>query len=420
MVIISNGFCKFHLAPLASEMSKRHLLDRFITGAYPTQRVLSSIGALRLTRVPEITRLVDRAEPIPANCIVSLVFPEIIYQAAIYMRRFAAFRPLSFWLNGYSFRLYGRLAEATCRQVDAKDMIYHYRAGMGHSSVKLAKKRGMFALCDHSIAHPAVVDYLVENGGNMPANGSNPEISDIEMTLLSDIDQADEVLVNSDFVKLTFLERGWDPARVHVIYLGVDDAFLNYVTERNPIHSSTPTRLLFAGHFASRKGGEVLVKALQRINDMPWQIEIAGSVSPAIYKSHPDFFKDQRVTLLGTLSRCELARCMGEADVFVFPSLAEGSARVVFEALATGCYVITTPNAGSIVQDGIHGALVPPGDIERLETAIRNAIAMGKERAEIGQKNASLIRARYRQTHYGDAVEQLYRQLIREKTAVSL
>jgi glycosyltransferase involved in cell wall biosynthesis len=47
------------------------------------------------------------------------------------------------------------------------------------------------------------------------------------------------------------------------------------------------------------------------------------------------------------------------ADVFLLPSLSEGSANVCFEALAAGLPVITTPNAGSVVRDGVEGFIVP-------------------------------------------------------------
>lgn len=107
---------------------------------------------------------------------------------------------------------------------------------------------------------------------------------------------------------------------------------------------------------------------------------------------------------------------MATADVFIFPSLAEGSARIVFEALACGCYVITTPNSGSIVKDGIHGALVPPGDVDTLEATIRYAITHPDKVAQIGKRNAELIRSRYRQKDYGDVLFQLYERLIHERT----
>jgi glycosyltransferase involved in cell wall biosynthesis len=47
------------------------------------------------------------------------------------------------------------------------------------------------------------------------------------------------------------------------------------------------------------------------------------------------------------------------ADVFVLPSICEGSALVIYEALASGLPVITTPNSGSVVRDNVDGSIVP-------------------------------------------------------------
>ena len=57
---------------------------------------------------------------------------------------------------------------------------------------------------------------------------------------------------------------------------------------------------------------------------------------------------------------------MAAADVFVFPSLFEGSAVVTYEALACGLPSVVTPNAGSVVRDGLEGFVVPPRDVEAL------------------------------------------------------
>ncbi len=61
---------------------------------------------------------------------------------------------------------------------------------------------------------------------------------------------------------------------------------------------------------------------------------------------------------------------MARADVFVFPSLFEGSAVVTYEALACGLPSIVTPSAGSVVRDGIEGFVVPPGEVEPLAIAM--------------------------------------------------
>jgi glycosyltransferase involved in cell wall biosynthesis len=64
------------------------------------------------------------------------------------------------------------------------------------------------------------------------------------------------------------------------------------------------------------------------------------------------------------------------ADVFLLPSICEGSATVCYEALAAGLPVITTENAGSVVRDHTEGFIVPIRDasaiVERLETLHRD------------------------------------------------
>ena len=56
----------------------------------------------------------------------------------------------------------------------------------------------------------------------------------------------------------------------------------------------------------------------------------------------------------------------------------------------------------------MHGTLVPPGDAEALAAAIRAAAADRERVRTIGRRNAALIRERYTQAHYGDAVAALY------------
>ena len=58
------------------------------------------------------------------------------------------------------------------------------------------------------------------------------------------------------------------------------------------------------------------------------------------------------------------------ADAFVLPSIAEGSAIVIYEALSFGLPVITTPNAGSVLEDGVEGQIVPASDSVALAAAI--------------------------------------------------
>ena len=97
---------------------------------------------------------------------------------------------------------------------------------------------------------------------------------------------------------------------------------------------------------------------------------------------------------------------------FLFPSLAEGSARVVFEALAAGCFVITTKNSGSIVEDGKQGFIVRPDDPETTADALRRAHVDRDMIRKIGEQNQVLVRTHHRQSGYGDALMAVYDRLL--------
>jgi glycosyltransferase involved in cell wall biosynthesis len=57
-----------------------------------------------------------------------------------------------------------------------------------------------------------------------------------------------------------------------------------------------------------------------------------------------------------------IAKAMEESDIFLFPSRAEGGARVVTEAMSIGMPVITTYNSGSPINHLVEGIIVNPKD----------------------------------------------------------
>jgi glycosyltransferase involved in cell wall biosynthesis len=402
-VVLSNGLHRFHLAVAAAEVARSGCLALLLTGGYPTRRAAQLVAAFRLDRRPRFARMLDRREGIPENLVAPLWGPEVLSQlgSAARSRRAAWLGEL---FEDAALRAFARGAARRLRRVPADARIYHYRSGFGLASVPRMKKHGVFALCDHSAVHPLSLADLVA--------ARSARLARPWKTVLRDLEHADHIVVNSDFVKATFLEHGWEPARVDVIYLGVDDAFLARVPEESTEPEDGRTlRLFFAGAFKRHKGVDTLVAALSRLDDVPWQIEIAGAVEHESHKAHRRFLEDSRVSVLGTLPRGRLAEAMAASDILVFPTLAEGSARVVFEALACGLYVVTTPNAGSIVEDGVHGALVPPHSPDALADALRRAAADRGALFAIGRRNAALVRKRYRQSDYGRALLGLYARL---------
>jgi glycosyltransferase involved in cell wall biosynthesis len=408
--VLSNGFNRFILAPLAVEIQRHGALAGLLTAAWPTgwQRRLAVV----FSRSKVGKRFLDRKEVLADVLVYSFVLPELLW--ILSRSKLSRFRRTRQVLEACAFRTYAWRAFSIIGRL--KPSVYHYRSCFGLGSVTRAKQLGALTLCDQSIAHPRVLSFMVKNHGRLPPKGGFTPETLIERYMELDLDQADHVLVNSDFVKQTCVHAGMKPESVHVIYLGVEEKYLRGVPafhEKQIYHREKS--LLYAGGLQERKGVWQLVDAFGEQNRH--KLTLVGPAEPSL-RDHPKILKFQaarNLEFVDYLSRAELAKMMTEHLIFVFPSLCEGSARVVFEAMACGCYIITTPNAGTIVEDGVHGRLIPAGDARALAAAVDWAVDNRRLVAEIGWRNAQLIRREFRQSQYGEKVMALYYRLLHQK-----
>jgi glycosyltransferase involved in cell wall biosynthesis len=136
--------------------------------------------------------------------------------------------------------------------------------------------------------------------------------------------------------------------------------------------SRRPLRVLTVGTVCLRKGLPYVAETAETLRgEMEFRV-----VGPC--RLLPDGLAKLRssVELIGPVPRSEVQTHFDWADVFLFPSLCEGSATVCYEALASGLPVICTPNTGSVVRDGEDGFLVPIRDVgaivERLQELDRD------------------------------------------------
>jgi glycosyltransferase involved in cell wall biosynthesis len=344
------------------------------------------------------------------------IVSEFISDISNALERVVFLRKMALDVLSLSMQIFASGVRRKLQAAPANFDVLHYRAGFGLSSLPAAKAKGALKLCDHSIVHPLVHDSLIQDKGLLKRSVRRDELNSLWKIVQQDIEQADHILVNSEFVKDTFVHLGFDPSKVSVIYLGVDDTFFNCIPKRLPKVDGSQIQFLFAGTFSERKGATTLLNAARQLPKSGWSLSIAGVIDPDLLPALQAAQTDMPIRHIGNLHRGALAKAMSETDVFVFPSLAEGSARVIFEALACGCYVITTHNAGSIVQDGTHGKLIAPGDSQGLAKAMLDAIK-APDLTAIGAANARLIAEFYRQKHYGNQLYELYSRLKDNRSA---
>jgi alpha-maltose-1-phosphate synthase len=177
---------------------------------------------------------------------------------------------------------------------------------------------------------------------------------------LRDLALADRVLVPSRHIAETLVRYGTPAAKLHVIPYAADCRRFHPPTQK---HHGQDCTFLFAGGVCHRKGIKYLLEAWRQIRRPGWRLQLLGPLPANLgpLKPYLDF-----VEPLGRVSQSEMPARMASADVFVFPSLFEGSAVVTYEALATGLPSVVTPSAGSVVRDGVEGFVVPSSQVDSL------------------------------------------------------
>jgi glycosyltransferase involved in cell wall biosynthesis len=101
-----------------------------------------------------------------------------------------------------------------------------------------------------------------------------------------------------------------------------------------------------------------------------------------------------------------------QASVFVLPSLVEGNAKVIYEAMACGLPVIVTPNTGAEITDGIEGAVVAARDVEGLKEKLLFFYTHEQQRQEMGAA-ARALAVQFVWEHRGHQLLSAYRMALR-------
>ena len=142
--------------------------------------------------------------------------------------------------------------------------------------------------------------------------------------------------------------------------------------ESREANTPVPGRVLFAGHDFLRKGLPYLGMAatILRGRGRTYDFRIAGPASGQVV-SHR---LCRELHFLGKLASVEMKQEFASADVFALPTLSEGFASVIIEAMSQGVPVITTPCAGSQITSSVDGMLVPARDAEALADAVERVV----------------------------------------------
>lgn len=147
---------------------------------------------------------------------------------------------------------------------------------------------------------------------------------------------------------------------------------------------------IYVGSFIKRKHLDVVVKAFWKTANEKDTLTIVGGgpEEAAIRVLIDELQAEKQITLCGRVSRQEVMRMMGEAQVFTLISHGETFGMVYIEAMLQGCLTIASKGGGfdGIIQDGVNGFLCDAGNQDELEMIYRRITNLtSEERNRIGQ-----------------------------------
>lgn len=166
-------------------------------------------------------------------------------------------------------------------------------------------------------------------------------------------DLADVILCGSDFVRTGVEASGGPVGRCVVVPYGVE-----LPTALDRVGPHRPLRVLVVGAVGLRKGSPYVLAAARRLGPSV----VVRMVGPVTVEGEALGTIPSNVIIEGPVPRSSMGGYFQWADVFLLPSICEGSATATYEALGWGLPVICTPNTGSVVRDGVDGFIVPVCD----------------------------------------------------------
>jgi glycosyltransferase involved in cell wall biosynthesis len=386
-------------------------LYRLFTDAYAGQgsrlHTLLSVLPASWRRGP-VKRFAERSADIPADKVVAYNWLGIQYALAR--------STTSDKMNVY--RQYGpaflRRIVSDLSDLDAASAVYAY-SRTGCELFEFASEQGIYCILEQMSAPIKTLSALLNNQASMWPGwqlDGQPLFDDLDYWLARERREwelADVIIAPSAYVRSALIDEGVNPERIRLLPYAVSPE--RFQARLRQYNGTRPLRIAFVGTLNLRKGIPYLLEALKRLGPEQVQARLIGSVE--INRDRLAEYHEV-AEVLGRVPRSEVVKHYDWADLFVLPSVCEGSATVTYEARAAGLPVVATPNSGAWIDEGQDGNTVPACDA----LALFETISRFRSRPELvgTMSQNALLNA----PHYSwEAYARRLRELVLETAASS-
>jgi colanic acid/amylovoran biosynthesis glycosyltransferase len=212
---------------------------------------------------------------------------------------------------------------------------------------------------------------------------------------------AEQLTVNSEFLRDRLLALGADPRRVGRYPVGVD---LEAFSPRSPprLHGAD-LRVLSVARLVEEKGIAVALRAvgrlLRRFPMLRYDVVGDGPQRTGLERMARALGVGARVHFVGAQPHDRVRQFHADADVFLLPSVvgADGSEEsqglALIEAQASGVPVVASAIGGvpESLRDGVTGHLFPAGDSEALAERLTRLLAHPEQRVAMGRAGRAFV-----------------------------
>lgn len=230
---------------------------------------------------------------------------------------------------------------------------------------------------------------------------------------LKEYDLADYISVPSEFVKKSFLDRGFCKNKIIKIPYGVD--LKNFKPKiKKHVGVNKKFTLISTGSISVRKGSIYLLNAFVELNLPNSELIFVGEVDTELKKVLKKFTPEKNIKFYKHQPQKKLNLFYNKADVFVLFSIEEGLSMVQLQAMASGLPVICSSNTGGgeIVDNGINGFILPIRNVNLLKKKI---LILYKDRSLLKKmKNNAHLKAQklLSWNNYGNNMVKFYKESI--------
>jgi glycosyltransferase involved in cell wall biosynthesis len=261
----------------------------------------------------------------------------------------------------------------------------------------------------------------IHGGKFLARDFDNKPLAQIAQKMLA---SADAIVVLSEIEK-NIIEKRQPNSNIKVLENAVaveDYARIKVKTKAGNKTNPIEKTIIFLGRLHESKGLNEIVEAVRILKGEQFCFNFkcygAGDLQDFFIREMTAVLRD-KFHFGGVVSGEDKIRALAAADIFVLPSrYGEGLPMAMLEAMAAGCTVVTSEMAsvGAVVQNGVNGFTVEPGNVAQLVDRLKMILADEIDAKIIGETARETIAAKFNLRVYIEKLEKIYADIAARKT----